>query len=338
MAIEYNGKNDYLNGCQNFRKDYEKARYFLNMAYQDPDYRFASISKLMQIDLKEGKYAHVRSLLQENEHYQSIELNHIYGLLENIENNFETSKKYYGACMVDSSRQPTALLALAKLYIQTGDYNVARKMLETVQLFPDFSAQATIGLICLNILEQNYKEAYQMLPFLEQIKKSVKLQEHYKILNTYLLYLMGKICKSNANNDVINHYMLYRLFDDHEKILLQHLSKHLYQKQTAQKKVSGRFFRNTDLKNLLHCAREKIEKMNANHFELSDMYRFKLDHPIGFVGDDITSDLCVVTLIGTKNIVTMYPVLLSNQFDKEGMSFSKELMLKRTCGGNHYDK
>ena len=78
--------------------------------------------------------------------------------------------------------------------------------------------------------------------------------------------------------------------------------------------------------------------MNANHFELSDMYRFKLDHPIGFVGDDITSDLCVVTLIGTKNIVTMYPVLLSNQFDKEGMSFSKELMLKRTCGGNHYDK
>ena len=104
MAIEYNGKNDYLNGCQNFRKDYEKARYFLNMAYQDPDYRFASISKLMQIDLKEGKYAHVRSLLQENEHYQSIELNHIYGLLENIENNFETSKKYYGACMVDSSR------------------------------------------------------------------------------------------------------------------------------------------------------------------------------------------------------------------------------------------
>ena len=43
MAIEYNGKNDYLNGCQNFRKDYEKGRYFLNMAYQDPDYRFASI-------------------------------------------------------------------------------------------------------------------------------------------------------------------------------------------------------------------------------------------------------------------------------------------------------
>lgn len=73
--------------------------------------------------------------------------------------------------------------------------------------------------------------------------------------------------------------------------------------------------------------------MNSNHFEVSDMYRFRLDTPIGFKGDDITSDLCVVTMIGTKDILTMYPVLLSDEFDKEGMSESKELLLKRKQGG-----
>lgn len=73
--------------------------------------------------------------------------------------------------------------------------------------------------------------------------------------------------------------------------------------------------------------------MNSNHFEVSDMYRFKLDTPIGFKGDEITSDSCVVTMIGTKDILTMYPVLLSDEFDKEGFSTSNELMLKRNYGG-----
>lgn len=73
--------------------------------------------------------------------------------------------------------------------------------------------------------------------------------------------------------------------------------------------------------------------MNANHFEVSDMYRFRLDTPIGYKGDLITSDICVVTMIGTKDIITMYPVSLSDEFDKEGMSTSKELKLKRLQGG-----
>lgn len=37
-------------------------------------------------------------------------------------------------------------------------------------------------------------------------------------------------------------------------------------------------------------------------------------------------------MIGTKDILTMYSVLLSDEFDKEGMSKSKELLLKRKQG------
>lgn len=38
-------------------------------------------------------------------------------------------------------------------------------------------------------------------------------------------------------------------------------------------------------------------------------------------------------MIGTKDILTMYPVLVSNEFDQEGMSLSKPLLLKRKQGG-----
>ena len=73
--------------------------------------------------------------------------------------------------------------------------------------------------------------------------------------------------------------------------------------------------------------------MNGNHFELTDMYRFKLDTPIGYKGELITNDLCVVTILGTKDIITMYPVSLSNEFDNEKFSTSEQLKLKRLQGG-----
>ena len=40
--------------------------------------------------------------------------------------------------MVDPDMQYKPLLAIAKLYIQTGDYEVARKMFETLRLNPNF--------------------------------------------------------------------------------------------------------------------------------------------------------------------------------------------------------
>ena len=62
------------------------------------------------------------------------------------------------------------------------------------------------------------------------------------------------------------------------------------------------------------------------------MYRFRLDTPIGYKGDEITNDLCVVTMIGTKDIITMYTVQLSSEFDEEGFAHDKSITLKRMQG------
>ena len=324
-------KDAYFKGIEFWNNnDYRNARYYFEMAYKyNGELNDLSLSKLIQIDLREGKYAKVRNLLKNNQS-DIIEFKQVYGLLENIENNFEKSKTYYSQCMIDPDMQNKSLLAIAKLYIQTGDNEVARKMLETLQLNRKFYIQSTIGLVCLNILEENYRDAYRYLKSINSDCLTSKLLQHYQILEMYLLRNLGKLKKSDNNFDSVKDYMIYRLFDDSEDLLLKHISKHMNQRD---KDTNGCFFKYTDLKKLLIDAREKIENMNSNHFEVSDMYRFRLDTPIGFKVEEETRDLCVVTMIGTKDILTMYPVLLSDEFDKEGMSESKELLLKRKQGG-----
>lgn len=124
--------------------------------------------------------------------------------------------------------------------------------------------------------------------------------------------------------------MFTRLLDKSDAPLLKHLSKHFDQ---TQKDNNGCFLESLDLKKLLQDAREKITTINGNHFEITDMYRFRLDEPIGFKHNELTNDLCVVTMIGTQDIVTMYPVLLSSEFDREGFSQDKAIALKRKQGG-----
>ncbi len=331
MGNIINGKDAYFKGIEFWNNnDYINARYWFEIAHKyNGKYCDLSLSKLIQIDLKRGNYAKARNLLRENQS-SAIEFKQVYGLLENIENNFEKSKTYYSQCMVVPEMQNKSLLAIAKLYIQTGDDEVARKMLETLQLNERFYIQSTISLVCLNILEKNYKDAYKYLKSIDSQQLTPKLLQHYRMLEMYLLCNLGKLKKSDNHFDPVRDYMIYRLFDDSDDLLLDHVSNHMNQNERL---TNGCFFKYVDLKKLLIDAREKIENMNSNHFEVSDMYRFRLDTPIGFKGDEITRDLCVVTMIGTKDILTMYPVLLSDEFDKEGMSGSKQLLFKRNQGG-----
>lgn len=226
-----NSRESYFNGIDCFRNnDYINARKWFEISYNDSEFRDESLSKLLQIDLREGKYAKVRKLLEENKDNQTIQIKQVYGLLENIENNFQTSKRYYSECMVDSEMQNKSLLSIAKLYIQTGDNEVAKKMFETLQLNKYFRTQSTIGLICLNILEQNYKDAEKLLKSIDEMNLTPKLHQHYHILNMYVKYFLGNLKKSDNNFDPIKDYMIYRLFDNSDEILLDHIRKHMNQR------------------------------------------------------------------------------------------------------------
>lgn len=331
MALNIDPRQAFFNGQESWKNnDYVNARHWFGISYQDDSFRVESLSKLIQIEIREGKYAKAREILNNNKNISNPVLKQIYGLLENIENNFEQSKKYYSECMITPDMQYKSLLALAKLYIQTGDYDVARKMLQTLRFNPKFYIQSTFGLASLSIFEHDFFQAQQYIKEINESRLTPKLTQHYRILDAYIKYFLGQLKISDNRYDPVRDYMMYRLFDHSEETLLKHIEKH---KNQTEKATNGCFFKYTDLKRLLMDARKIIEDMNGNHFEVSDMYRFRLDTPIGYKGDLVTSDLCVVTMIGTKDIITMYPVSLSDEFDKEGLATSKELKLKRLQGG-----
>ena len=233
--------------------------------------------------------------------------------------------------MSNSLMQRQALMSLAKLYIQTGDYDIAESMLETLEFDNNSIVQSIISMINLCILKQDFDRAYKLLISIDKSKLSPKQVEHYRVTNIYLLYLLGKLKKENLNPKWSNNYTLYRFLDSSDESLVKHIGRHKAQRLKYSK---GCFFEDTDIVSLIAESTTKIATINANHFETSDMYRFHLDKPIGFMGDCVTNDLCVVTLLGTKDIITMYPVLLSDEFDIEGNSHSEELKLKRLRGIN----
>ncbi len=328
--ISDDSKNAFFNGLKCWEnKDYIKARYWFQNSYYDDNFKVESLAKLIQIEIREGKYAQAREILNNNQDINSPALKKTYGLLENIENNFERSKKYYSECMLTPDMQYKSLLALAKLNVQTGDYDIASSMYQTIQLNPNYHIQATIGLVCLSILKKQFFDAQQYIMNIDEAKLTPIISQHYRILKTYIKYCLGELKMPDSTCSKDNGYMIYRIFNHNEKILLSHIERH---KNQAQKATNGCFFKDINIKKLLLEAREIIENMNANHFEISDMYRFKLDRPIGYKGELITNDLCVVTMIGTKDIITMYPVSLSNEFDREGVSTSEKLKLKRLQG------
>lgn len=333
MSID--GRFAYSNGLLYWNKhQYGKARYWFEQAYIDPNFKDSALSKLIHIDLKEGKFARARMLLQENGGAQSLLLKPMYGLLESAENNFEAGKKYYGECMVDPYMQWKVLLMLAKLYIQTGDYDIARKMLETVCSNAELVNDAIFELIYLNIFEKDYKEAIKKLNVMDPSKLSSSSLKNYRVLDRYLKYCMA-IRKINIKSSEFEDDLLCCLLENDDEFLLNHIAKHLNQQERY---TNGCFFEDIDLKKLLEHARDVIEFMNPNHFGNSDLYRFRLKEPIGFKEDEVTSDLCVATVLGTKKIITMYPISLSSEYDRECMSFSKELKLKRNGGRYHYEK
>lgn len=331
MALNLDSRQVFFNGQECWKnRDYVNARYWFEKSYCDDNFKIESLSKIIQIEIREGKYAKAREMLNNNKNINSPIIKQVYGLLENIENNFEQSKRYYSECMTTPNMQYKSLLALAKIYVQTGDYEVATKMYQTLQLNPNYYIPATIGLICLNILEKRFYEAQQCIRKIDESKLTLKLTQYCRILDTYIRYFLGQLKPLDNKYDPKKDYMFYRLFDHSEETLLNHIEKH---KNQSEKYSNGCFFKYTDLRSLLVDAKERIENMNGNHFEISDMYRFRLDTPIGYKGDLITNDLCVVTMIGTKDIVTMYPVSLSDEFDKEGLATSEQLKLKRLRGG-----
>lgn len=276
----------------------------------------SSIIQDIDLALHTGNYEKARTLINKiNDNQKRLKY---FSMIENIEYNFNNSIELYNQYMTTKIGYEQNL-TLARLNIQLGNYEKARKILESIVGNDKWGGIAKLYIICIDILEKEYRRA---LPLVDSDDHN--LSYYYKTLSCFIkkkLYIY--VPKNNLGDEKLENMLSLILDPNNEKLILNNIDK-----------TYGNLFPlSLDKSLLLNDVKSKIQNMNGNHFRIYDTYRFHLDYPVGIINGEKTSDICVTTFLGTKDIITMYPIRLSSDFNLEGNLYSQELKRKRLVKG-----
>lgn len=310
------GKTYYHKG------NYEKAIIYLNKAYESPKYKLDASTILFQIYFKLGSFDKARSILKENIFLNDPTLTFNLATLEEYENNLTQALKYFTICLDYPKYHNLALLNIAKIYSELGFYKESLEILNTL-LNTELYLESKLEIIYLLTRLKEYEKAYNLAIDINPEVLNNIMKKDYKELINILKYRLNDLNLSELNHE---DYKAYLLMTNDNETLLNHIQKHQKQDERFTK---GCFFKDLNLKDLLFQIQEKLESHNPIYVNKTDFYRLSLPKSIGFKGTDKTKDLTVITLLGTKQIITMYPVKFSPEFDSEKHNQDKDLQLIR---------
>ena len=304
-------------------KDYEKAKFYFNITKESLTYRTLSLNALILIETYNSNYQKARNMLEEYKDELYFEYATTYANLEKVEFNLEKSLDMILDSFTSSLSPNKKLSYLADIYIELGEYERARKVLETIKMIPEYIMNANIKLIFLSIIEGDYLDAYKLF---QKITINDMNSDFYNQLKAIIAYHRGRLMDIK---DELNLYLYYiqRLFSNDDTDLIKHLKeRHLKRYEGMEKSY---FFNNIDLEKLITNAKDQIKDLNPSFDRNAFTYNLKFSKLIGFSNGVNTDSMKVVTALGTNKIITMYPIILSSEYNQEGLRESKELKLKR---------
>lgn len=320
--VNYKEMYDTGVGLINAGKLVDAIPYF-NKAKEDRECRFCSLMKLYNLYLRLSYYSKCREMLEEvSDLLFDDQLFSIRAQLDLIELNFHTALEEFGNCMnfntPYNNAYYTSFYGIADLYSEFGFYDIARNMYETVMTNDAHLASSAFRIIKLDLLEGDYRHAKKILESDERIKSEGK-----KYINNSLLidYLLG----IDISKRIEKSWMGQILIDDTSKTSIKHISEH----KKLQDDSLSYFDENINLANLYEEVKERIKKMNFTSLAIYNYYIFRMGRDIGCFNGVPTQDICVNAIIGTDKIITMYPVNLSSEFNREGLLENQELLLRR---------
>lgn len=309
------GKTYYHKG------NYEKATIYLNKACESPKYKLDASTILFQIYFKSGSFDKARSIINEttsNDPTQSFNL----ATLEEYENNLTQALKHFTICLEYPEYHNLALLNIAKIYSELGFYKESLETLNTL-LNTELYLESKLEIIYLLTRLEEYEKAYNLAKDINPDALNKIMKKDYNELINILKYRLNVLKLSELNHE---DYKAYLLMTSDNETLLNHIQKHQKQNERFTK---GCFFKDLNLKDLLFQVQEKLESLNPIYVNKTDFYRLSLPKSIGFKGNDKTKDITIITILGTKQIITMYPVKFSKNFDSEKQNQDKDLQLIR---------
>lgn len=295
---------------------------YFNKAKEDRECRFCSLMKLYNLYLRLSYYSKCREMLEEvSDLLFDDQLFSIRAQLDLIELNFHTALEEFRSsmdCSSPSNNYYSSFYGIADLYSIFGFNDIARSMYETVMTNDAYYVSTVFRIINLDLLEGDYKHAKKILESDERIKRAGK-----KYINNSLLidYLLG----IDISKRIESSYIGKLLLDDTSKTSIKHILEH----KKIQDDSLSYFDKSIDFVTLHEEVKERIKKMNFTSLGISNYYKFSMGRDISYFNGVPTQDICVNTITGTDKIMTIYPVCLSSEFNREGLLENQELLLRR---------
>lgn len=292
--------------------NYVEAIPYFNKTVTNIEFKTFSLLRLFDIYTKVGNYSESRNVVNMMTESKLNDTLRLLATLEHYEYNYNSSLELFMEAFNNSIKQIDIMLKLVDIYMFFGYLDVARSMSETLLLDKNSYLNASKKIITLDFLEGDYKHASKVI---ESIRDEIKKKEYENVVNIIEYFLRKKITKFDRDA-----YMPNLLNDKTDERLINHIRRHF---SINSKRIMECFHEEVDIKKLLEIVRNKIKSFNPQYGVISSLYTFKMEN----IGN--ANAIQVSTIIGTDEIITMYPVSVSSEFNREGLLENQELLLRR---------
>lgn len=304
------------------QKNIEEAYIRLKKLMKKDSENYAIRLEFAKVLIDMNNLSRARRILEslidsKNKNYAILEL----GKLSVIEGDFYKAREYFES-LLNTTNITYGLLELGKLEILEGNYIQAQTCFyKILSIKNDENKSCAIQeILNLNIKLGHYEEALVYLEKLINTDKSLDIREVEK----YKFYLEYNLKEIN-NKRKINGYFNNQLVEYSEVKAINYIGFN----SNENKNVIHNIFNNdVEIKSLFNRMKDEIKQLEPVNFGIYDKYTIELENVIGSVRNIDTNLLCIVTICGTKNIISMFPVLNKNRLNNKKIIKSKELSLK----------
>ena len=237
----------------------------------------------------------------QNKTYALLELGRLYA---SVGKTNDAEKCFKELITSQTQNKIYAMLELGRLYASVGKANDAEKYFKELlntqnKTYALLELYAIKQLIYLDIKNNNLEEILDLL-----MKLSIQDKEYY-VIKSYVLYKLGKTEQIEVQN-----YYTQQLINYDEYAALEHIQKHL--DENDNKRLHTVFDSSIDLQQLFEQVKEKIKVINPTRFTMVEKYIICCEEEIGISDGEKVNTIEVVTIPHTKNIITMYPIKVTN--------------------------
>ena len=303
-----------------------RIRFHLERAAEIFDVRNHAIEELIKMDLIEGKTRDARILLENNYYRNEDGLSNLYGLLELNENNYKTALSYFRKCLSLPDFRDKSRIYIGQTLVNLGEYGLAEKVFASLKNRQNIKIDLLLQLIYLAILKGDYEKADYYLKQAPRTNLEERIGKIFLNLESQLDVWLGRVTTSSNKMRIYSFKRLLTPLD--EEVLIRHIKRHA---DESRLNTLGCFFQDLDYEKLLRDVKERMANLNPTYFKGSEVYRMHLDYFVGLKNKDCpTKDVAVLTALNSEIIFSIYPIMLSDDFDKESYQKSEELRLKRS--------